>query len=101
MGSGRLQGAIGECHGRKPIINDVIQEESMPTKSESVTDPVFHTKRIRQMLLDVADHARDDVDEVNEPRAQALFETTAEALEGLARAYEHYEEGKETAWKRD
>jgi hypothetical protein len=72
----------------------------MAAKSEPVSDPVFHTQRIRQMLLDVADHARTDVNQVNEPRAQALFETTAEALEGLARAYEHYEEGTETAWKR-
>jgi hypothetical protein len=72
----------------------------MSTPSEPVAKPTYHTMRIRQMLLDVANHARADVQQVEEPRARALFETTAEVLEGLARAYSHYEEGVEPAWRR-
>lgn len=72
----------------------------MAAKSESVADVTSRTRRIHDMLVDVVRHARADVEQVSEPRAQALFETTAETLEGLARAYEHYEEGTETAWRR-
>lgn len=66
---------------------------------DPIPDPVLHSRRIRELLLDVAEHARADVIEVQEPLAQALFETTAEALEGLARAYAHYEEGTELSLK--
>jgi hypothetical protein len=52
------------------------------------------------MLIELAQHARDDVGQIDEPRAQALFETTAEVLQGLARAYEHYDAGSEPAWRR-
>jgi hypothetical protein len=34
-----------------------------------------------------------------EPKAEALFETTAEVLIGLRKAYEDYLGGKEAAWK--
>jgi hypothetical protein len=52
------------------------------------------------MLADVARHAREDVRKVDDPRAQALFETTAEVLTGLETAYEHFENKSEPAWGR-
>ncbi|MFN3215830.1 MAG: hypothetical protein ACE367_04985 [Acidimicrobiales bacterium] len=51
------------------------------------------------MLSDVADHAREDVGKVEDPKAQALFETAAEVLEGLQRAFEHFEQRSEPAWR--
>ena len=63
------------------------------------TDPRHHTANIRQMLTETIDHAREDVDKIDEPRAQALFETTAEVLSGLVTAYEHYEHRSEEAWR--
>lgn len=42
---------------------------------------------------------REEVDETTEPKAQALFETAAEVLEGLAKAFEHYENKSEKAWQ--
>jgi hypothetical protein len=36
---------------------------------------------------------------VQEPKAQALFETTAEVLIGLKKAYQDYGGGKEQAWQ--
>ncbi|MFO0860054.1 MAG: hypothetical protein U0570_05815 [Phycisphaerales bacterium] len=62
------------------------------------SDPRHHTARIRAMLQDVARHAREDVTKVADPRAQALFETTAEVLKGLETAYEHFESRSEPAW---
>jgi hypothetical protein len=51
------------------------------------------------MLTDVIQHVRDDVSKVNEPKAQALFETTAEVLNGLVTAYDHCESKAEPAWR--
>jgi hypothetical protein len=62
--------------------------------------PRHHTAKIKEMLTGVIEHARSDVDKVDDPKAQALFETTAEVLIGLKKAYEDYEQGTETAWKK-
>jgi len=62
-------------------------------------DPCHHTIRIRDMLSEVRDHLREDVGKINEPRAEALFETTAETLDGLITAFEDYERGQEEAWQ--
>ena len=63
-------------------------------------DPRRHTQKLRSMLDELAQHAREDVGKIDEPKAQALFETTAEVCLGLAKAFEHYEEQSEPAWKR-
>lgn len=64
------------------------------------SDPRHHTARIKQMLTETLEHARKAVAKVTDPKAQALFETTAEVLGGLKKAYEHYEQGAEGAWKK-
>jgi hypothetical protein len=51
------------------------------------------------MLADIATRARADVLNVDDPKAQALFETTAEVLLGLIKAYSDFEERREEAWK--
>jgi len=51
------------------------------------------------MLADTVDHVRGDVSKIEDPRAQALFETTAEVLLGLTNAYEDYENHSEAAWR--
>jgi hypothetical protein len=51
------------------------------------------------MLNDTAIHAREGVSKVSDPKAQALFETTAEVLLGLAKAYDDFEQKRERAWK--
>ena len=53
----------------------------------------------KSMLTDVINHAREDVSKINDPKAQALFETTAEVLTGLRKAYEDFEQKSEEAWK--
>ena len=62
-------------------------------------DPRHHTIRIKAMVSD-KNHAREDVGKIDDPRGQALFETTAEVLGGLVKAYEHYENRSEEAWRR-
>ena len=51
------------------------------------------------MLNDTANHARQDVAKISDPKAQALFETRAEVLLGLAKAFEDFEQKNERAWK--
>jgi hypothetical protein len=63
------------------------------------SDPRHHTAIIKRMLTETMEHARKDVAKVSDPKAQALFETTAEVLTGLKKAYEHFEQHTEGAWK--
>ena len=63
----------------------------MKQQQNSEADPRYHTENIKRMLTEIINHAREDVQKVKEPKAQALFETTAEVLIGLKMAYEHYE----------
>ena len=63
------------------------------------SDPHYHTARIRGMLNDVIHHVRDDVKKVDDAKAEALFETTAEVLNGLVAAYEHFDRRSEEAWR--
>ncbi|MHB8487485.1 MAG: hypothetical protein ACYDCM_17365 [Candidatus Acidiferrales bacterium] len=62
-------------------------------------DPRHHTQKIKQMLNDTATHVREDVSKVSDPKAQALFETTAEVLKGLEKAFDDFEQKSEPAWK--
>jgi hypothetical protein len=63
-------------------------------------DPKAHIANIRSAMNDLIQHLRRDVEHVDEPKAQAMFETSAEVLEGLVAAFEHYEAGKEAPWPR-
>ncbi|RNL84138.1 hypothetical protein ED312_14380 [Sinomicrobium pectinilyticum] len=68
-------------------------------KNLETTDPKEHSRNIRGELQELRDHIRRDIGKVEEQRAKALFETSAEVIQGLATAFSHYEEGKEEAWK--
>jgi hypothetical protein len=72
-------------------------ESAMSLQNLQTSDPKAHTANLRSAINDLIEHMRRDVEQVNEPKAQALFETSAEVLQGLVTAFEHYEAGKE-AW---
>jgi hypothetical protein len=61
-------------------------------------DPRHHTAHLREMLQGLVDHAREDIGKISEPKAQALFETTAEVCNGLIKAFDDYEK-KAPAWR--
>jgi hypothetical protein len=42
---------------------------------------------------------RQDVERVEDSKAQALFETAAEVMTGLDNAFKHYEDKREEAWR--
>jgi len=62
-------------------------------------DPRHHTRKIKEMLHGSMQHIREDITKVEDPKAQALFETSAEVLGGLITAYEHFEQRNEAAWR--
>ena len=70
----------------------------MDEPRHSTDDPRYHARNIEARLTETIKHLRDDSEKVHDPKAQALFETTAEVLKGLATSYEHYEE-KRPAWR--
>jgi hypothetical protein len=67
---------------------------------ETNRDAKVHTANIRSEMQQLVDHLRRDIDIVDEPRAKAMFETTAEALLGLMKTFRDYDDGKEEAFKR-
>jgi len=71
----------------------------MTFEVQQSSDPRLHAANIKKLLSETAEHARADVEQVQDPLARALFETTAEVLAGLVHAYEHYEEKSEAAWR--
>jgi hypothetical protein len=76
-------------------------EDGMNNKATiDSADPMVHAANMQQMLQDLITHARRDLEQVDEPRFQALLETSAEVLKGLQTAFADYREGTETAWRR-
>jgi len=66
--------------------------------SSSENNPIHHTQKIKVQMRQLIDHLREDVGKVTEPKAQALFETSAEVLTGLVKAFDDYENKSEEAW---
>lgn len=55
--------------------------------------------KIREALTGTMRFIRDEINSVDDPRAEALFETSAEVLQGLITSYTHFEERSEQAWE--
>jgi hypothetical protein len=70
----------------------------METQRYQEDDRRHHTGKIKARLTETIDHLRNDIEKVCDPKAQALFETTAEVLKGLVTSYEHFEQ-KKPAWR--
>ena len=68
-------------------------------KLSSTNNPFHHTRKIKAKMRQLIEHLRVDVGKVTEPKAQALFETSAEVLTGLVKAFDDYETKCEGAWR--
>ena len=65
----------------------------------SGNNPIHHTQNIKARMRQLIEHLREDVGKVTEPKAQALFETSAEVVTGLVKAFDDYEKRSEAAWQ--
>ena len=65
-------------------------------------NPIHATtpRRCRRPLQQIKDHLRDDIEKVDEPQLKAMFETAAEVLGGLIKAFRDYEQKNESAWSK-
>ena len=63
------------------------------------SDPRHHTSNVKRMFDETINHLREDTQKFDEPKAQAMFETAAEVLIGLRKAFEDYENGSERAMR--
>ena len=62
-------------------------------------DPRHHTQKMRKALHDIRTHLREDIAKVDEPQLKAIFETSAEVIGGLEKAFSDYEQKNEAAWR--
>jgi len=69
-------------------------------KTINSADPLAHTANIKEEFALLIDHLRADVSKVNDPQAKALFETSAEVITGLQKAFTDYEKKNEPAWQK-
>jgi hypothetical protein len=68
--------------------------------SSSEKDPKRHVDRMKRRLEETVTHLRQDIQTVDEPQLAAMFETSAEVLNGLIKAFEDYEKKNEAAWRK-
>jgi hypothetical protein len=67
--------------------------------AEEEPDPKHHARKMQQRLDQLIAHLRSDIEKVDEPQAKAMFETSAEVLAGLSKAFGDYERKTEAAWR--
>jgi len=53
---------------------------------------------MKKRLSETMKHLREDIGKVDEPQLKAMFETSAEVLGGLVKAFDDYEKKNEAAW---
>ena len=68
------------------------------TTNKIESDPHTHSHRMGAWLDEMISHLRADLQQVDEPQLKAMFETSAEVLSGLKKAYSDYEQKREPAW---
>jgi len=62
-------------------------------------DPRHYTQKMQKALKEIKDHLREDIDKVDDLQLKAMFETSAEVLGGLEKAFQDYERKNESAWR--
>jgi hypothetical protein len=68
--------------------------------SSADRNPQRHTEKMKTRLQEIVSHMREDVKKVDEPQLKAMFETSAEVLTGLIKAFGDYEKKNEAAWRK-
>ena len=68
-------------------------------KTTTSRNPLEYTANIKEEFIKLREHLREDVDKVDDPKAKALFEVSAEVIGGLQKAFNDFEKKNESAWK--
>jgi hypothetical protein len=67
--------------------------------SSADRSPKHHTQNMKKRFQETITHLRQDISKVDEPQLKAMFETSAEVLTGLTKAFDDYEKKNEAAWR--
>ena len=70
----------------------------MPSSAHK--NPSHHVDKMKSHLQEIVTHMRQDIQKVDEPHLKAMFETSAEVLNGLLKAFSDYEKKNEAAWRK-
>lgn len=65
------------------------------------TDPKEHAQNIERYIYELKLFCHEEIKTVTDPKAKALFETTAEVLGGLEKAFSDYQSEDLGAWVND
>ena len=68
--------------------------------SSAHKNPSHHVDKMKSRLQEIVTHMREDIQRVDEPQLKAMFETSAEVLNGLMKAFSDYEKKNEAAWRK-
>lgn len=72
----------------------------METKANGKNNNVLeHTSKLKEEFKGLIQHLREDVNKVDDKKAKALFEVSAEVIEALHKAFTDYEKKNEEAWR--
>lgn len=64
-----------------------------------MAEPTANAQAMMHQLAELTRTAHENAADADDPKAQALFETTAEVLQGLCKAYDDYAQRREQAWR--
>jgi hypothetical protein len=78
----------------EPVIRNPATADLYPA-----SDPRHHTAKMGHAMRGLMQHLREDVEKVQDPKARVLFETSAEVLGALAKAFDDYEKKAEAAFR--
>jgi hypothetical protein len=85
-----------------PVSRLAVQDEDARMKTNPSANAAvvpMETADIRDRLTGLMSAVREKIDHVEEPRFLALLETSAEVLQGLQTAFDHYHQHEEKAWR--
>jgi len=67
--------------------------------AEGPEDPHVHTHAMEARFREIVSHLRSDIQVIQDPGASALFETAAEVIGGLEKAFHDFDARNEPAWR--
>jgi len=67
--------------------------------ADAQSNPTHHTQKVKSEMNALIAHLREDVNKVDDPKFKAMFETSAEVIGGLVKAFSDYERRSEATWR--
>jgi len=78
---------------------DLPGAETALRSADAPKQPGHYTQKMKAVLGGLSVQLRRDVERVDEPQLKAMFETSAEVIDGLIKAFDHYDKKTEATWR--